>query len=182
MTVRGARRAGLSIVARLLRVAPARRRLSRLATRSGRARDLQAARATAAAAAGVLRAAVGQPGGSTALEVAIALNTLADLHLEAVALPAALEALDEAVDVLETEGDIAQVLAIRCDALVRRGTTQRLRANWPQAHADLDAALRTAPDQRRRAGALNARGILAKDTGDLERAAAAYAEAHAILT
>lgn len=165
---------------RLLGVAAARRRLRRLMHQST-AGDLREIRSIASSTVAVLRAEMGRPAGSTVLEVAIALNTLADLHVAAVALQPATDTLDEALRLLEQAPASSDVVAVRSDTLVRRGGVHRRQARWPEARADLDLALTVAPDPLRRAGAVNALGILAKDTGCLGQAQVAYAEAYQLL-
>jgi tetratricopeptide (TPR) repeat protein len=109
-------------------------------------------------------------------EYTAALVTVADLHRAAVNLPAALETLDELVALLEISGGQESEDRL-ADALTRRGDTLRLQARYDEAGSDLDRALRVARSPLFLAGAHNAGGILAKDTGRYDEAARHYRRA-----
>jgi tetratricopeptide (TPR) repeat protein len=111
-----------------------------------------------------LRNAAGRPGGSGTAELVVGLHVLADAHLAQVDLDAATAVLDEALDLLS-------------DTLVRRGTAARMQADVTLARRDLELALATATSDAARAGAHNALGILEKDEGHHDLAAAHYAAA-----
>ncbi|MGK5112814.1 hypothetical protein [Geodermatophilus sp. CPCC 205506] len=162
-------------------MAAARRRLRAALRRSSRGNPRRHA-LTAAAAAQALRAEMDQAGGSVPLELAAALGVVADLHIAAMDLQAATDALNDALAVIEHAGRSLDASAVRCDVLARRGLVRRMQARWEESRTDLDLALALAPDPLRRALAHNGRGILAKDTGDLNRAAAHYSEAFGLLT
>jgi tetratricopeptide (TPR) repeat protein len=113
-------------------------------------------------------------------EYAGGLTALADLHLALVDLAAALETLDVLVALLDQVGTGSADQAARdqlADALTRRGNTLRLLALHEQAHADLERAQELAHNPLVRAGAHNAAGILAKDTGQHDTAARHYQQA-----
>ena len=101
-------------------------------------------------------------------ECAAALIVLADLHLTLGQLTEALATQDELVtlDTAPFPTDTPDQAADRyADALTRRADTHRLLGHHVAAAADLDRALQTAASPLTRAGAHNASGILAKDTG-----------------
>ena len=114
-------------------------------------------------------------------EYVASLVIVADLHLILVELAEALAVLDELVTALETTPcptDTADEAADRfADALTRRADTRRLTGEYAAAEADLDRALAMAVSPLRVAGAHNAAGILAKDTGKFDAAADHYARA-----
>lgn len=114
-------------------------------------------------------------------EYAAALVTLSDLHLAQVELAAAVLAQDRLVacreDMAVPPRATARALDLLADALVRRGNTQRLMARYDRADTDLRRAADLARSPLGVASVLNARGILAKDTGRLEQASRYYREA-----
>lgn len=114
-------------------------------------------------------------------EYLAALVLLCELNLARCALVEAVAVQDELVATLEQTpcpGDTFEQAADRlADALIRRGDTLRLLSEYPAATTDLERALGLATSLLQRAGAHNARGILAKDIGRLDDAASHYAHA-----
>ncbi len=114
-------------------------------------------------------------------EYVAALVLVCDLHLAHSELVKAVAALDELLATLEhapcPEDSPAQAADRLADALVRRGDTRRLLGEHLGAASDLERALRLATSPLARAGAHNARGVLAKDSGRYADAASDYAEA-----
>jgi tetratricopeptide (TPR) repeat protein len=154
-----------------LALAKARRQLRR-AARLAAADRLTAALSLAEPACAVLEEETAW-GRCDRSEVAAALVVVADLHLAQVALPAALQALDRLVALLEDAADEPSQDRL-ADALTRRGDTLRLQARYEPARADLCRALGLARSPLLLAGAHNASGILAKDTGRYDAAARHY--------
>ena len=164
---------------RFLATARARRRLRQATGAAGSAPELDAARLQAEEAVNCLELWVGQPGGAAPDEVVLALNGLAALHEAAADLTSARVVLNHAVEVLtSTEGVSA---AAHCATFLQRGTVLRLQARYSQASEDLAHAMDVAPDGLWRAAALNALGVLAKDTRRYQDAAACYDEALGVL-
>jgi Tetratricopeptide repeat len=162
-------------LARLAGTARARRLLRRATSQLGQD-DIAGAVVLAEQGVAGLVAHLNQPGGCRSAELVTALNTLADAHLGLFDLTSAEVALDQAFDLLPTDASQPDPV-LGCDVLVRRGTIRRLQNRHDQAEQDLTGALAVAPDMMRRAGALNALGILAKDTGQYAAAGRLYREA-----
>ena len=112
-------------------------------------------------------------------EYAAALQVTSALQLSLVDLRSALDTQYLFVAVLDTPEDArGDVDPDRlAGALTRRGDTHRLLAEYDAAASDLDRAVTLARSAVVRGWALNARGILAKDTGRYEQAAGLYADA-----
>lgn len=112
-------------------------------------------------------------------EYVAALRVTSDLQLALADLRAGLDTLHVMVAVLDTREDPRTDLDRDrlAAALTRRGDTVRLSAEYDNAASDLDRAVITARGAAVRAWALNAKGILAKDTGRYDQAAGLYAEA-----
>ncbi len=106
-------------------------------------------------------------------EYAAGLLVVADLQLALVDLPAALTALDALVALRDHGGAPGRDVAgddRLAEALTRRGHTHRLLAEFDRARTDLDRAGRCAQGPLVRVGVQHAAGVLAKDTGEYERA------------
>ncbi len=102
-------------------------------------------------------------------------------HLRSASLHLAVDVLNEVVTLLESaplaEDDADDAADRLADVLTRRGDTWRLLADHRAAACDLARALTLASSPLHRAGAHNALGILAKDMGSHDEAAAHYAAA-----
>lgn len=111
-------------------------------------------------------------------DYAASLVTLSDLHLAQVRLPAAVLVQNRLVacreELAAPPGATAEAIDLLADALVRRGNTQRLLGRYDHADTDLCRAADLARSPLSVASVLNARGILAKDTGRLEQASQHY--------
>jgi tetratricopeptide (TPR) repeat protein len=122
----------------------------------------------------------GQPGGPRTAELVSALHLLADGHREQAQLPAALTALHRAYALTAQLPAGSARNAALLHTQIRRGDARRVLGD-PGAESDLReaVALADAPavGPRDRALALNALGILCKDTGRLDEAETLYLRA-----
>ncbi len=121
------------------------------------------------------------PHGPGAEEVVAALHLIADLQVAQGAAVDAIATLDRAETIAAAVPDGPRRRSLLANTLIRRGDARRLQAQYGDAHADLAAALRLGDEPVDRVHALNAAGILCKDTGQLDRAAGCYAAATALL-
>ena len=116
-------------------------------------------------------------------EYVAALQVTSALQLSLADPRAALKTQHLLVAVLEARQDpVGDAGADRlAAALTGRGDTHRLLAGYDAAADDLDRAVSMARSATVRGWALNARGILAKDTGRYDQAAGLYADALRVL-
>jgi tetratricopeptide (TPR) repeat protein len=164
----------------LLAAATARRRFH-AAVRASRSGDLDRAVKLARRAAADLTRLQSQPLGPDWREVVVALHLLADIQRQRVQLQDATATLDQLNALLAAAPFGADRDALLARTLIRRGDTRRLQADYEAAEVDLRAAVPLARDPLDRVAALNALGIMFKDTGRLTPAAEHYAAALTVL-